>query len=128
MLTLFLAKLIGIIALVKGIAILTKKKECASIVGEFMNNRPLMYFVSVLELAGGLAIVLNHNIWSGSAVAVIITIMGWLMIIEGIAVSIVPFSSMMKLFKSFTTVGALRFWAIVAIVVGVYLSYVGFLG
>lgn len=128
MLTLFLAKLIGIVAIVKGIAILSKKKECASVVGEFMHDKPLMYFVSILELVGGLAIVLNHNIWAGSTAAVIITIMGWLMIAEGIAVAVLPQRSMTKLFKSFTKGGALNSWGFVALIIGIYLTYVGFWG
>ena len=92
-----------------------------------MKDKPLMYFVSVLELAAGLAIVLNHNIWSGGW-PVIITVIGWLMVIEGIAVSLLSYNTMSKLFKGFTNSGWLNFWAVIAIIFGAYLTYVGFWG
>ena len=128
MVTIFLAKLIGIVAIVKGLALFTKKKECASIVGEFMNNKALLFFVSIIELIGGLAIVLNHNIWSGSGAAIIITTLGWLMIVEGLAVSVMPTETITKLLKGFTKKGCINFWGFVALIIGLYLTYVGFWG
>ena len=49
----------------------------------------LIYLSGVLSLLAGLAIVIAHNRWSGGW-PVIITVLGWLMVIGGVIRIVVP--------------------------------------
>jgi cytochrome c biogenesis protein CcdA/glutaredoxin len=90
-----------------------------------MSDKALLYFVAMFELAAGLAIVLVHNVWSGGW-PIIITVVGWLMVIEGTAVAIFPVREMQKLFRGLTGKGWLNFWGLIVLVIGAYLTYIGF--
>ena len=43
-----------------------------------------MFVLSIIIVAAGLAMVLAHNIWSGGAQAVVVTLVGWLTLIKGL--------------------------------------------
>ena len=47
-------------------------------------DAPLVLIAGVFTLFGGLAIVLLHNYWSGGALTVIITLLGWLTLIKAV--------------------------------------------
>jgi vacuolar-type H+-ATPase subunit I/STV1 len=53
-------------------------------VAGILHNPSEMLILSVFTLAAGLAMVLAHNIWSGSALAVVVTVVGWLMLLKGL--------------------------------------------
>src|SRR5439155_8129406 len=80
--SIFLAKLIGPVCLVLGLALLINGAAFRTLAGEFLNSPPLMFLSGVITLPAGLAIVLTHNIWAGDW-RVLITILGWLAVIGG---------------------------------------------
>jgi uncharacterized membrane protein len=80
--SLFLAKLIGPIFLIVGIGLLLNGDRYRAVVDEVMSSHTLLYVFGAIALTGGLAIVLTHNVWVWDW-PVIITIVGWLMIVRG---------------------------------------------
>ena len=67
--------------------------------------------------------ILGHNVWSGGALPVIVTLIGWLALIKGL----------LLLFLSPEAVlGGLQYeqlfymYAAIALILGVYLTYAGF--
>jgi uncharacterized protein YjeT (DUF2065 family) len=54
-----------------------------------MSSHTLLYIFGAIALTGGLAIVLTHNIWVWDW-PVIITIVGWLMIVRGSLRIVIP--------------------------------------
>ena len=56
---------------------------------EALASHVLIYLSSVLSLLAGLAVVIAHNRWSGGW-PVIITVLGWLMVIGGVIRIVVP--------------------------------------
>ena len=44
----------------------------------------------MLTLVAGLAIVLAHNVWRGGAMAVVVTVLGWLLLLKGAALVVIP--------------------------------------
>jgi uncharacterized membrane protein YphA (DoxX/SURF4 family) len=82
-LTSFLAKLLGLNCVILALAMMTRKQSTVTTIKALIRNPPLLLFVEGLSLAGGLAMVIGHNIWSGSALPVVITLLGWLMVIRG---------------------------------------------
>jgi uncharacterized membrane protein len=87
--SLFLAKLIGPIFVIVGIGLLLNRDRYGTVVDEVIASHTLLYIFGLIALAGGLAIVLTHNVWVWEW-PVIITVMGWLMIIRGTLRIIIP--------------------------------------
>ena len=77
-----IAKLIGPILLVAAIAMLANPNDLLEVAREFLKDRALVYVTGVLAMLGGLAVVVNHNIWIAGW-PVLITLFGWALTIGG---------------------------------------------
>ena len=78
----FLARLIGPVCLVIGVALLLNGAAYRALAQEFLDSPALIFLSGLLTMPAGLAIVLHHNIWAADW-RVLITILGWLAIIGG---------------------------------------------
>jgi hypothetical protein len=78
----FLARLIGPVMLVVGLAVFANPRGFREMAEEFMASRALMYLSGLLLMPAGLAIVLTHNVWTADW-RVLITLLGWLIAIGG---------------------------------------------
>jgi hypothetical protein len=87
--SIFIAKLIGPIMLVVGIAMLINRKELDALAQELLRSRVLLLLVGLIDLAVGLAIVLTHNVWAADW-RLVITLLGWLLIVRGTIRILVP--------------------------------------
>jgi hypothetical protein len=74
--SIFLAQLIGPVALVGAIALFLNSAAYKAMAHDFLRSPALIYLSGLLTMTAGLAIVLNHNVW-GVNWRVIITIFGW---------------------------------------------------
>jgi hypothetical protein len=45
---------------------------------------PVMLVYAIISLAVGLAMILGHNVWSGGALPVVVTLVGWLILAKGL--------------------------------------------
>jgi hypothetical protein len=80
----FLAKLLGPFFAVVGLSVLMNADAFRTIVKEFLKSPGLIFLTGLVTLPAGTAIVLTHNVWVVDW-PVLITIIGWLSIISGIA-------------------------------------------
>ena len=125
--SLFLAQLIGPVLIVIGVGLLLKKTEFREMATDFLSSRALIFVSGLLTLVAGLAIVLTHNVWEFNW-PVIITILGWLSVFGGVFRILFPDSvqsvgtSMLDKPAMMTVSGAIQ------IVLGLWLSYVGYMG
>ncbi len=81
-----------------------------------------IYFLGVTNLLIGLVILSEYNMWT-MQLAVLVTILGWIMIIRGIVLLFAPkykVKMMASLEKSLTT------WSLVPLIYGLLLCWVGF--
>ena len=78
----FIARLIGPVMLVIGLAVLTNQSAFRAMAEEFLASRALIFLSGLLIMPVGLAIVLTHNIWAADG-RVMITLFGWLNVIGG---------------------------------------------
>jgi hypothetical protein len=83
--TLFLGRLIGLYCLVISLAMGMHKAAMVQTVTSFVHDPPLLFLAGVIGIAVGLAIVIGHNVWSGGALPVTITLIGWLALIKGLS-------------------------------------------
>ena len=80
--SLFLARLIGPVMLVVGLAVFTNPRGFRDMAEEFLAGRALMFLSGLIIMPVGIAIVLTHNIWTADW-RVAITVFGWLCAIGG---------------------------------------------
>jgi len=81
----------------------------------------------VITLAAGLAMVLAHNIWSGGALAVVVTLVGWITLIKSLFFLFLPPEMEAGFFLRQLHYQELFYWyGAVSLVLGVYLTYGGF--
>ncbi|HVD84552.1 MAG TPA: hypothetical protein VNC42_10010 [Bradyrhizobium sp.] len=80
----FLARLIGPVMLVIGLAVLANQRAFRELAEEFLASRALIFLSGLLIMPVGLAIVLVHNIWAADG-RVMITLFGWVNLIGGAA-------------------------------------------
>src|ERR1700720_997611 len=78
----FLARLIGPVMLVIGLAVFANQRAFRELAEEFLASPALVFLSGLLIMPVGLAIVLTHNIWAADG-RVMITLFGWLNAIGG---------------------------------------------
>src|SRR5258706_3355402 len=78
----FIARLIGPVMLVIGLAVLTNQRAFHDMAEEFLASRALLFLSGLIIMPAGLAIVLTHNIWAVDG-RVMITLFGWANLIGG---------------------------------------------
>jgi hypothetical protein len=121
----YLAKLIGPIFLTIGIGMLVNGLYYRVLIGEALASHVLIYLSGVLSLLAGLAVVIAHNRWSGGW-PVIITVIGWLMVIGGVIRIVVPQVVQTVAAIVYTGRAAIIVVAILCVALGGFLSFKGF--
>jgi hypothetical protein len=87
--SIYLAKLIGPVALVVAVALFLNQAGFKAMAQDFLRSPSLLFLSGFLTLVAGLAIVLSHNVWVANW-PVLITILGWLATIGGAARILAP--------------------------------------
>ena len=124
--SLFLAKIIGLYLIVDGLVVLLRHKELVPLVDEFRNNRFAVVFCGLIVFLLGILVTTSHNIWTGAGFQIAVTIIGWLLVIKGLVVSIMPQDFTDKMIVWVNKPVLYKVAGIVAILVGVWLSTAGF--
>ena len=125
--TAFLSKLIGIFCILVAISMALNKAATLQMVASLVNDAPVLYVFGLTIVAAGLAIVLRHNVWSGGALPVIVTLIGWMTLLKGL----------LFLFAPPPVAAGIAVWGgayqqfyyldvMVALILGAYLTYGGF--
>ena len=82
--SIFLAKLIGPVALLMGLVILLDPTRVRTMAREVLQGEAFIFLSGIITLPTGLALVNTHNIWT-SDWRVVITLFGWMAVAAGIA-------------------------------------------
>lgn len=122
----FLAQVMAIYFIAAGVSMLAKKEAIKRLIDDFASHPYQMYYAGFYILIIGSLLVLSHNVWDGTW-RVVITIIGWLTFLKGLAYLWVPQKSLVKMLRLFEkstwyTVGS---W--IMILLGLYLAWIGFL-
>jgi len=125
-LTIFLAKFFGLYCIIVALAMMTRKQRAVSTMEALINSPPLLLLVEVLGLAGGLAMVIGHNVWSGGALPVVVTLLGWLMTIRGVGLLALSPEVVMKVYEALRYKEHFYFYMGATLILGVYLTFAGF--
>jgi len=125
--TVFLSKLFGLYCLIVACAMLVQRRFTLEAVAGLLRDPPLLYVLGVLLLFAGLAMVLVHNCWRGGPVPVIVTVIGWLTLLKGVAfVGLLPVSADNLYLVQLRFEQLYYFYVVLTAAVGGYLTYSGF--
>ncbi len=125
--TLFLSRLLGLYCIVMALSMFLRGQTMVDTVTSMLGNASLMLFLGIVIVLAGLAMVLTHNIWSGSTLTVLVTLVGWIALIKGALFLIVPPGSSSAFFlNGFHYQQLFYVYAAIALIVGLYLTYGGF--
>ncbi len=127
--TRFLSRLLGLYCILISLAMLIRGQGMADLVTALMHNAPLLFLCGVIALFAGLAMILVHNIWSGGAVPIVVTVIGWGSLIKGILLTFLTPAEAAGFY-----LGALHYkqffyvYDAFTMLIGIYLAYGGFSG
>jgi hypothetical protein len=92
--TIFLGKLLGLYLVAISAGMLANRRRTLATLDEMARSGPWMLFSGMVATAAGLAVVLAHDVWSGGALAIVVTLVGWMALLKGLALLLVPPSTM----------------------------------
>jgi hypothetical protein len=121
-LSIFLAKAWGLYMIIACLAFLINKRNVKGLLESIDNGS--LYIGGAISLILGVLNVLVHNIWSGPAFVVIVTIFGWIALIKGFVLLASP-SHTRKVYQSILD-GSTTIMLVIGVLVGAYLAYSGF--
>ncbi|MFB6212738.1 MAG: hypothetical protein ABEI53_02920 [Candidatus Magasanikbacteria bacterium] len=123
--TIFLSKLIGICALITGIAFSFRWKKFKDMIEDLADNLGVFYIIVFLELVGGVALILSHNLW-GNLLQSLVSIFGWIMAAEATLYLLMDHKNVKKIISYFNKKPFYVFGSIFYIALGIYFIYSGF--
>ena len=104
-----------------------RAQATVEIMTAIVQDRPLLFIAGLLGVAAGLAIVLAHNVWSGGALPILVTLFGWASLLKGLLLLMLPPG-----LESSVFIVGLRYehhpnlFAAFAFLLGAFMTYSGF--
>ena len=127
-LTYFYAELFGIVILITALAMVVNRHTTVMVVHELMDNRALLYVAGLMSLFLGVIVILTHNVWTGGALATLVTLIGWALLLRAALILFLPHGSLRNLVDSFKFEHIYYLLAFLALLLGIFLTYYGFAG
>ena len=125
--TIFLSRLIGLYCILAALSMMTRRQATLETVTTLLQNSSMMLILGVITLAAGLAMVLAHNIWSGGALVVVVTLVGWMALIKSLLFLFLPPEMETGLFlQQLHYQQFFYLYSAISLVLGIYLTYGGF--
>ncbi len=125
--TTYLGKLLGLYLIAVSLFMFAHAQATVEIMKAIIQDPPLLFIAGLLGVTAGLAIVLAHNVWSGGALPIIVTLFGWASLIKGVLLLTLSPEMESRVF-----IVGLHYdqhpnlYASFALLFGAYLTYAGF--
>jgi len=122
-LTIFLARSIGLfmVLLVAGFLV-----RGGTAIEATIEDEGVMISYAIISLAMGVAMVIGHNVWSGGALPVVVTLVGWLVLAKGFLLLVLAPDEMSAMVQRMGYAEHYRLLLMPALVLGLYLTWAGF--
>ncbi len=121
----FFAKFLGLYFVIVGLIVMIRKQSIMPTMKELLKNRSLLFLLGIAHLTAGLVIVITHPMLALNVPGVI-SLIGWIMTIEGILYLAMPYRAVQKFIGSFNQQGWYTSGGIAAVLLGMYLVWYGF--
>lgn len=121
----YYAQVMGLWLFLVALAMIVHQPRYKKTVMDTLSHPSLMTFSGLIALGLGLLVVVSHNIWV-SQWPVVVTLVGWVLIIQGIMRIFWP-ESFAKMTKDMLAGSGYTFMSWVWLLVGIYLIWAGFM-
>lgn len=121
--SIFMAKIMALIYIPLGIALIIGQLKAKEMFADYEKSPVSTLFVGIFAVIAGTFLITYHNIWVKEWF-VVITLLGWVSVIEGVLFIAFP-KPMLKAGKKFSTNE--KVWGLFALILGLLLGYFGFL-
>jgi hypothetical protein len=122
-LTIFLARFIGLFTVLLVIAFFMRG---SAMIQATVADGPVMLAYAIISLATGIAIVVGHNVWSGGALPVVVTLVGWLILAKGLLLLLLTPEVLTGVFARMQYGEHIYLYLAPALATGLYLTWAGF--
>jgi hypothetical protein len=122
-LTIYLARLIGIFTILVIAALLARGSV---MVETAVADAPVMFTFAIISIAIGIAMILGHNVWSGGALPVVVTLVGWLILAKGVLLMLLTPQALSRMFERMQYSEHIYIYVAPALALGLYLTWAGF--
>jgi hypothetical protein len=124
--TKFLSKLIGLYCVLVPLYMLTHKQVTVEMVAALLHTQAALFAVGLMSVIIGLAMILGHNVWSGGALPVVVTLVGWTALIKGLLCLFLSPEAVSEFFLGWGRYEEFFYlYASIPLPLGIYLTYGG---
>lgn len=126
-LTLYLAKLLGSIMLVLALWMAARKPQVLAIMRGLAADPVSIFWIGVLRVSMGLALMIGHDVWSGGLLPILITLIGWTTFLRG-ALMLFAAEKVPAIYEAMGFEKHYGAYVGGSFLLGLYLSIAGYLG
>ena len=118
-------QILGLAYLTIGLGMLASPRFYEEMLNKMIDNEAVLFVTGLLVLVIGYFLVAYHNIWT-SGWTIIITIFGWLALLKGLMMVVIPEKSI-KLYNLIKiSEGQLSIYGVIVFVLGIIFTYLGY--
>ena len=122
-LTVFLARFLGTFTVLLVATLLVRG---SAMVETAVADGPVVLVYAIISLAIGIAMILGHNVWSGGALPVVVTLVGWLILAKSLLLLFLTPEALSRFYQKLHYGEHYYFLLAPAFVIGLYLTWAGF--
>ena len=126
--TIFIGRLLGLYLVAISVGMLVHRRRTLETLDAMARSGPWMLFSSMIATAAGLAVVLGHNVWSGGALPVVVTLFGWAALLKGVALLWVPAERIAAAYKAIGFERFFHVWMVAVLALGLWITWAAFAG
>ena len=125
--TRFLAKLFGLYCVLAALSMALRGPAMEDVISDILHDPAMIFVLGAVVVIAGLAMVLAHNVWSGGALCVMVTVAGWMTLIKGLLFWFLPAGYEARFFLGVMQYQRLFYeYVAFALVLGLWFTYRGF--
>ncbi len=126
-LTVFLGRFFGLSCLLMCGVLIARPRTCLEAIASMMESPGLLLVTGIFTMGGGVATVVGHNVWSGGALPVAVTLLGWATMIKGIALMATPPHALSAFYRALRYPARFRLYMALGFAFSVWLTATAFL-
>ncbi len=127
-LTLFLAKLLGAVLITMAAAMATRGPALAQTAKRMTSDPGMVMIGGAMRVGLGLAVVIGHDVWTGGALPVAVTLFGWALYFSGLLLLFASPERLIAMVEGMKLERNLPVYALVTGLVGLYFLGAGLIG
>jgi hypothetical protein len=124
--TVFLGRLLGLYTLIVTLWLLADQHAATTMIEALVGNPGIHLLLALITLGVGLAMVLGHQRWSGGALPVLVTLIGWGILLRSLLLLFLSSAQVLGLVRALRFSTFFYAYLAVPLVLGIYLTCAGF--